>query len=147
MSTKQMTTLFAASIAAVLASGCVVVDDSTEPGDPLYAQFFLTWETADSITGVEVDCVSAGANTIRATASNVTTGDEFVDLFDCRDQAGTTYPLNAGRYWVTVELLWCGDAACTRPIALSSASTVGPYGVYSDSDIDLGHFVFFVDNP
>jgi hypothetical protein len=145
MSTKRTTTLFAASIAAVLASGCVIVDDDVDPGDPLSADFFLTWETVDAATGAELDCVSAGANTVMTTASNVTTGNEFIDLFDCRAAQGSSYMVNAGRYWVTVELLWCADTACPAPVAVSSAFTMGPYGVYRNMSVDLGHFVFYVD--
>ena len=145
MSAKRMTTLLAASIAAVLASGCVIVDDDVDPGDPLYADFFLTWETVDAVSGREFDCVIAGANTVRTIASNVTTGEEFIDLFDCRSAQGSSYLVNAGRYWVTVQLLWCADTACLAPVAVSSAFNMGPYGVYSDVSVDLGHFVFYVD--
>jgi hypothetical protein len=141
-----MTIAYAASIAAaVLASGCVVVDDGIDPGDPLDAQFFVTWETVGAISALEIDCIWAGANTVRTSAVNVTTGDEFVDLFDCRDKGGSTYPVNAGKYWVTVDLLWCDNDACIAPVVISPASTVGPYSMFRHADVDLGHFVFLVD--
>jgi hypothetical protein len=145
MSAKRLTTLFAASITAVLASGCIFADDDVDPGDPLNAYFFLTWETVDATTGLEVDCVSAGAKTVRTIASNVTTGEDFVDLFDCRATQGSSYLVTAGTYSVTVELLWCADRACLAPEAVSSAFNVGSYGVYRDMSVDLGHFVFTVN--
>jgi hypothetical protein len=141
-----MTIVHAAILAAAfLSSGCIIVDDGIDAGDPLNAEFSLTWATVDSVTGMEVNCVWAGANTVRTTATNVTTGDEFVDLFDCRDNGGSTYPVTAGRYWVGVDLLWCGDSACTAPVAIAPGYTAGRYSVFRDGDVNIGHFIFLVD--
>jgi hypothetical protein len=147
MSAKRITILYTASIAAALLSSGCIVKAGVDAGDPVNAEFWLTWETVDSATSREVDCVSAGADTVWITASNVTTGDEFIDLFNCRDERGSSFPFTAGNYWVTVELLWCGGGACDRAVAISPASTVGPYRIYDNVAVDLGHFVFLINSP
>ena len=55
-------------------------------------------------------------------------------------------PGKSGHFDVTVDLVACGtDRACLSPAVVSSASTIGPYGIWSDDESDLGHFVFLVD--
>ena len=134
-------------VAALSGAGCVVVEHhDVAAGDPLDAQLYLTWETKDSHTGGRIDCHSAGADTVRVSARNSSTGSVYTDLFGCDAQSGTTYSLTAGAYFVTVDLVACGtDRACLSPAVVSSASTIGPYGIWSDDESDLGHFVFLVD--
>ena len=129
------------------AAGCVVVEHhDVNAGDPLDAQLYLTWVINDSKTGVSLDCQSAGADTVRVSARNSGTGKTYADLFNCGAGAGTTYSLTAGDYYISVDLLSCGaDTSCRSPVVVSSASTVGPYGVWYDGELDLGHFVFLVD--
>jgi hypothetical protein len=138
-------------LAAVIAmtAGCVV-HDSVIAGEPLDAQFYLTWATqkwaAQGNTPVSIDCVTAGADTVRVTSRNISTGKAFIDLFDCGVKEGLTYDLTAGNYEVNVELVDCaGDVACNAPYVVSTAPSLGPIGVWRDAEIDLGHFIFIVD--
>lgn len=138
--------LVAALAATFAGSGCVVVsDDTVFAGDAMEAHFLLTWTTNDAVSGTEIDCRSIGADTVRIQANNLSTGDVIVDLFSCRDGAGTTYELSAGNYSTTVDLVACGgDPTCRRPVVFSTLTARGTYGVWSDDDVDLGHFVFLV---
>jgi len=145
---RSGTTPIAASFLAAMISGCVVISDGVRPGDPLNASFRLTWATLDVSTNTEIDCVSAGADTVRTTAVNLSTGDQRVALFDCRRENGAVYGLTAGETVVIVELVRCGDdTACMAPAPVSSELEVGPYFLFGDVSVDLGHFVFPVDTP
>lgn len=128
-------------------SGCVVVsDDAVSAGDPLDAHFVLTWVTNDARTGIPIDCHAAGADTVRVRARNVSTGTVLVDLFKCEAANGETFSLTAGDYSVRVDLVRCqADPACRRPVMLSALPTRTLYGVWTDRDVDLGHFVFLVN--
>lgn len=138
--------LLVAGIALCAGSGCVIVPDNTiAAGDPLDAHFLLTWTTTDARTGEAVNCYSAGADTVRVRANNTSTDDLLVDLFKCDASAGETYALTAGDYSVTVDLVAChGAPGCDQPDVLSTLSNRSRYLVWSDEDIDLGHFVFMV---
>lgn len=139
--------LLAAAAVVCAASGCVVVtDDGVQAGDSLDAHFRLTWATNDARTGVEVDCYSAGADTVRVRSRNILTGDDLVDLFDCDARTGETSALPAGEYSVSVDLVACsGDAVCDAPRVVSALAHRALYQVWEPIDIDLGHFVFLVD--
>jgi hypothetical protein len=139
--------VLAFAAASLGSTGCFVVGHhGVQAGDPLDAQLFLTWETKDARTGVNIDCISAGADTVRVVARNADTGSVVSDLFDCTLGTGTTYSLTAGSYFINADLVACrGDAACLSPVVVSSASTVGPYGVWDDEVYDLGHFVFLTE--
>lgn len=132
------------------AAGCIVhTGDGTTgpaaPGEPLAAQFSLTWVTRDVHTGLDVNCRSVGADTVRVTARNARTSAALTDLFDCSKGGGRTYSLTAGDYDVAVDLVWCGeDPSCQTPTVLSSAPSVGPISVWYDGTYDLGDFVFLV---
>lgn len=139
--------VLALAAASLGGAGCVVVThQDVNPGDALAAKLYLTWEVNDSRTRARIDCRSAGADTVRVTARNSSTQSAYTDLFKCDRASGTTYSLTAGDYFINVDLVACGgDKACLNPTVVSSASTVGPYGVWSDDEFDLGHFVFLVD--
>lgn len=128
-------------------SGCVVSSaDTVEAGDVLDAHFLLTWTTNDVRTGTEVDCYSAGADTVRVEAHNLSTDVVLADLFDCDAGTGETGALTAGDYTVSVELVACGgDSDCEGAAPVSSLSNRGQYGVWADEDYDLGHFVFLIE--
>jgi hypothetical protein len=129
--------------ALTLISGCIVVSDGVDAGDPLDAQLYLDWDVRDVVTDDPLTCATVGADTIRVKARNASTGKSYVDLFDCSAFSGTTYSLTAGDYYVTVDIAYCGtDPACSNPDVLSSAATIGPLGVWDDGEIDLGSFVF-----
>lgn len=143
---KSTLALAAAAASSLFATGCIVVGDTVDPGDPLDAHLLLEWETVESFTNVALDCYSVGADTVRVTARNSSTGKTYVDLFNCDDLAGVTYPLTAGDYYVNVDLASCGpEPDCPFPVILSAASMVGPIGVWDDADYDLGLFIFLVD--
>lgn len=138
--------LLAAAAVVCAGSGCVVTeDDGVQAGDPLDAHFELTWVTNDAATGAEVDCYSAGADTVRVRSRNILTGDELVDLFDCDARTGETSALPAGEYAVSVDLVACsGDRRCSAPRVVSTLAHRTLYQVWEADDIDLGHFVFLV---
>jgi hypothetical protein len=139
--------VLALAVASLGGAGCIVVSHhGVEAGDSVDARLYLTWETKDSKTGAPIDCHSAGADTVRVSARNSGTGSVYNDLFSCDELGGTTYALTAGDYFINVDLVACGkDSACLHPVVVSSASTIGPYGVWSDDEFDLGHFVFLVN--
>lgn len=138
--------LWIAGVALCATSGCVIVPDHTiSAGDPLDAHFLLTWTTNDLATGTTVDCHSAGADTVRVRSRNTSTGDVLVDLFRCEATNGETFALTAGDYSVSVDLVACrGVPGCEHPDVVSSLANRSLYRVWSDGDIDLGHFVFLV---
>ena len=140
---------FALAAASLGGAGCVLVhhEDDVRAGDPLDAQLYLTWETKDSHTGARLDCRSVGADTVRVAARNSSTEKTYTDLFGCDAPAGKTFSLTAGDYYIDVDLVSCGPdtAACQTPRVVSRASTVGPYGVWTNEEFDLGHFVFLVE--
>lgn len=142
-----MRSLIGIAAAALLSSGCIIVaEDSIEPGDPLDAQFSLTWSLEDAFTGADLHCLDVGADTVIVTSTNDLAGEVFVDLYDCRAEGGATQFLTAGDYWVDVQLAACGGAPdCDGGFALSETLSVGPYSVYSNRTYDLGHVIFVVD--
>ena len=139
--------VLALAAASLAGAGCIVVHhDEVAAGDPLDAQLFLTWETQDAKTRAPLDCHSVGADTVRVSARNGSTGTVYTDLFDCDAQRGTTYSLTAGDYFINVDLVTCGkDSVCLTAPVVSAAPLVGHYPVWTDDELDLGHFVFLVD--
>jgi hypothetical protein len=136
-----------AAAAACAGSGCIFTTpgDTVVAGDPLDARFLLTWTTNDVQSGTEIDCYSAGADTVRVTARNTGSGDVLINLFRCDAKTGETDALVAGDYSISIALVHCrGDAQCATPRVLSTLAARGLYGVWGDTDVDLGHFVFLV---
>jgi len=123
---------------AAMASGCVVVADNS-----LDASFFLSWETTDAHSGFSIDCLSVGADSVRVIADNLDTREQFVDIFDCRAGQGQTWLTTEGDYQVSVDLVRCGaDASCLSQPVIAGTTLSEIFGVYSDGEYDLGHFVF-----
>jgi hypothetical protein len=131
---------------AALSAGCVVVDGSPQPGDYVDARFALTWQVNWADTGEQVsDCVKIGADVVRVVSTNASTGEVFVDIYDCRDESGLTSPVTVGDYDVSVDLAACtGDPDCLDPIILSYSDTLGPFYMDRNEEVDLGHVVFLV---
>src|SRR4051812_34546968 len=93
--------ILALAAASLGAAGCFVVShDDVAAGDPLDARLFLTWETNDARTGARVDCRSVGADKVRVSARNSSTGSVYNDLFACDAPSGKTYSLTAGDYYI-----------------------------------------------
>jgi hypothetical protein len=146
--TKMIAKQWAALAGVCAASGCVVVPDGDvmSAGDPLDAHFQLTWTVVDERSGVDIDCRSTGADTVRIRSRNISTDDELVDLFDCEVRQASSSALPAGDYAVSVDLVACrGDSVCDDPEVISALSRRTLYHVWQDADMDLGHFVFMVD--
>lgn len=136
--------VLALTAAGSFCSGCFVVHERVDPGEPLDASFELTWDLEDIVTGKQLDCVDVGADTVRVIARNADTGDKLVDLFDCDSYRGVTASIDAGDYVVKVDLLECGsDTGCLSPDVIAAA-TLGPVGVWDDAVFDLGHIIFRV---
>jgi hypothetical protein len=135
-----------AAAALAVCSGCVIDSEETvDAGEPLDADFTLTWEVVDARTESAVDCQLAGADTVRVRSHNTSTGEVVIDLFDCDAGAGTTVDLNAGIYSVSVALLDCrGDPSCKGADILSLTPSRKLYGVWDDGDYNLGDIVFQV---
>lgn len=135
-----------AAAALAVCSGCVISSEETvEAGDPLDADFTLTWEVVDARTESAIDCQLAGADTVRVRSHNISTGEVVIDLFGCDAGAGTTVDLNAGTYSVSVALLDCrGEPSCKGADLLSLEPLRRLYGVWDAGDYNLGDFVFQV---
>jgi len=139
--------IVAASLALAPAmSGCVVVSDTVAVGDPIDAHFSLTWVTADAVSGDVLECHSIGADSVRVTATNLDTGDAFVDLFDCGALKGSTDAVTAGDYSVSVDLVRCGsDPTCLSVPVFAGTDLPETFSVFTAGELDLGHFEFNVN--
>ena len=111
------------ALAVTQAAGCVVHtggDDDDDPPNPNnYAHVSATWDIRSIATNTSLACPS-GYNTAALFNQAVDANDQpignctystdnnnstcFVDLFDCIDHAGTSYPLPPTRYitWVAI---------------------------------------------
>jgi hypothetical protein len=141
-------TLLAASLAfAAMGSGCYWEHYyyPVEPGDPLDARLSLNW--AIDGEGAPVTCASIGADTVRVVSNNTKTGEVFTDMLPCTAGSGTTAPLDAGDYAVTVELANCnGSMRCTSPTVCATVSHFGTIAIWNDGIFEVAPVVFFV-NP
>src|SRR5262245_35494299 len=101
------TMLIAGAALPLFLSGCEV---EVAVGEPLAAGFVLTCPTVDvnDPTNTRLDCLALGADKVEVSAFNLDTGDEFIDLFDCENEAGVTDVVTAGDYDIQISL---NDAA------------------------------------
>ncbi|MFO0756945.1 MAG: hypothetical protein U0359_10655 [Byssovorax sp.] len=127
------------------ASGCVIVADGPFPGDFADSYAALTWSTRDTWDNRTINCHTAGADTVRTIASNLDTGEVFVDLFDCQDEEGITAEISTGDYAFDAELVRCSDWSCNRAAVLDSVPVWDHLPIYGGGVYDLGHVVFMVD--
>jgi hypothetical protein len=104
--------------------------------------FFLTWDLVDAVTNAPLTCDEAGV-TGNASVETIATivGSTFMltDKFQCEHGYGTTSPLLAGTYTVSVDAEVDNVAVGVAP-ALTNRVIRAPNGL-----TDLGHILIPID--
>jgi len=124
--------------------------DTTFATDPVDVEiiddggyFFFTWDLEDT-TGKLLSCADAGvtsSGSVETIATSVATPSYFRnDKFTCEDHYGTTDPLLADTYTVSIDAEEGNAAIGTAPEKTNQEITA-PNGL-----TDLGHIVITVDN-
>src|SRR5579859_2687032 len=99
-------------------------------------RLFATWEISSAAFG-PVACATVGATSVTMDLVNVSSGERFIETFDCGDYQGTSAPLSVGSYDVLIDLEDAGGATLSQvDLGTDNISTAGT--------IDLGHVVFRV---
>jgi hypothetical protein len=105
--------------------------------------FFLTWDLQKASTGAPLSCAQAGvtgsAGAIETLATIVGTSFLLTDKFTCEHHYGTTDPLLAGTYTVSVEATVNDQHVGTAP-SLTNKTIRSPNGL-----TDLGNIVIPID--
>jgi hypothetical protein len=105
--------------------------------------FFLTWDLEDAQSGAPMTCKDAGLTTnntgVETTATIVGTMFALTDIFPCDHYFGTTAPLLAGTYTVSVNAQ-VNDRSVGAAPALTSKTIRSPNGL-----TDLGHVIIPID--
>jgi hypothetical protein len=105
--------------------------------------FYLSWELRDKANGRPLSCrqASAGDGPVKVEAIATITGSSFMmtDRFPCEHGFGTTKPLLAGTYTVSVDAAISSGAIGTAP-ALIDKEITAPSGL-----TDLGHIMIPID--
>ncbi|MEO7733504.1 MAG: hypothetical protein ABIY55_21250 [Kofleriaceae bacterium] len=106
-------------------------------------RFFLSWELRDKATGASLTCAQAsdggGAVKVETVATIVGTDFMLADRFPCEHGFGTTDPLLADTYTVSVDAAISSGAIGTAP-ALTNVVVSSPNGL-----TDLGHIMIPID--
>ena len=101
--------------------------------------FFLSWELHDKATGAVLTCAqaSAGGGAVKVETVATIVGTDFMlaDRFPCEHGFGTTDPLLADTYTVSVDAAISSGAIGTAP-ALTNKVIDSPNGL-----TDLGHII------
>jgi hypothetical protein len=104
--------------------------------------FFLTWDLEDAVTGAPLTCREAGVvgdASVETVATIAGTSFMLVDKFTCEHGFGTTSPLLADTYTVSVDAEVDGLAVGVAP-ALTNKVITAPNGL-----TDLGHILIPID--
>jgi len=105
--------------------------------------FFFTWDLEDT-TGKLLSCADAGvtsSGSVESIATSVATPSYFRnDKFTCEDHYGTTDPLLADVYTVSIDAEE-GNAALGSPVTKTHQEITAPNGL-----TDLGHITLTIDN-
>lgn len=104
--------------------------------------FYLTWDLEDEVTGRPLTCAEAGVVGDAGVETVATiVGSTFVltDVFPCDHYFGTTAPMLAGSYTVSVDAVVDGDAVGVAP-ALTNQRINAPNGL-----TDLGHVIIPIE--
>jgi len=98
-------------------------------------QFFLTWDIVREGSNAPLTCADVGPNAKVGTSATLATDTAvlFADNFPCNHYYGTTDPVLAGRYTLTVQAL-ANDLAIGHGITLTNKTVTSPNGL-----TDLGH--------
>jgi hypothetical protein len=104
--------------------------------------FFLTWDLVDAQTSAPLTCKQAGISrngSVETIATIVGTTFMLTDKFTCEAGYGTTAPLLAGTYSVSVDAEEGNQAVGTAPTLINKQITA-PEGL-----TDLGHILIPID--
>lgn len=104
--------------------------------------FFLTWDLVDAVSQAPLTCREAGIGgngAVETVATLTGTSTALVDKFDCDDGFGTTSPLPAGSYTVSVDAD-DGTGAVGKAPTLTNKVIKAPAGL-----TDLGHILIPID--
>jgi hypothetical protein len=104
--------------------------------------FYLTWDLEDAVTGAPLTCDQAGVTGdagVETVATIVGTSFMLTDVFECDHYFGTTAPMLAGTYTVSVDAVVDGEAVGVAP-ALTNKRISSPNGL-----TDLGHVIIPID--
>jgi hypothetical protein len=105
--------------------------------------FFLSWELRDKTTGALLTCAdaSAGGGAVKVETVATIVGTDFMlaDRFPCEHGFGTTDPLLADTYTVSVDAAISSGSIGTAP-ALTNKVVSSPNGL-----TDLGHIMIPID--
>lgn len=105
--------------------------------------FFLTWDLVDAATQAPLTCKEAGLTGDAAieTLATIVTDSNFLltDKFPCEHGYGTTSPLLAGTYTVSVEATVNNKSLGNAP-ELTNKRITAPEGL-----TDLGHILIPID--
>lgn len=104
--------------------------------------FFLTWDLVDATTQAPLTCQQAGVvgnASVETTATIAGTSFALTDKFECEHGFGTTDPLLAGTYTVSVDAEVNNIAVGTAP-ALTNKVIRAPNGL-----TDLGHILIPIE--
>ena len=87
------------------ATGCIITSDDDDDDT---AQFEITWNLTAGDTDAAITCADASVASI-GVISQLTGGQDWIDLYDCIDGYNATAPLPLGDFTVWVEALDAGD--------------------------------------
>lgn len=114
---------------------------------PIYddaGYFFLTWDLEDAATGAPMTCEQAGLvggdRGVETTATIVGTTFAESDVFDCDEYFGTTAPLLADTYTVSIDAVENGQAVSSEATVLINKVITAPSGL-----TDLGHVIIPIE--
>ena len=104
--------------------------------------FFLTWDLQDAVTHAPLTCKEAGVTGnagVETIATIVNSTFMLTDKFTCDHYFGTTAPLFAGTYTVSVDA-FVGNASVGTAPALTNKQITSPNGL-----TDLGHIIIPIE--
>jgi hypothetical protein len=106
--------------------------------------FFLTWDLQKAQGGAPLTCAQAGLTSksrtgVETVATLASGGSAIVDIFPCDHHIGTTDPLLAGTYTVSVDAL-LDDASIGTSATLTNKTIRSPNGL-----TDLGNIIIPID--
>jgi hypothetical protein len=97
--------------------------------------FFLTWDIVRQGTNAPLLCADVGSGARVETAVTLSTGGNVVsDSWPCNHYFGTTDPILAGTYTVSIDALLNGLGVGNAPVLLNNKTVSSPNGL-----TDLGH--------
>ena len=97
--------------------------------------FGLTWSLVDA-GGAALTCAEVFSGGVDIIATNASTSEALVDVFNCEDGAGVTSPVPVASYTIVVDVLDKSDAALGTSVPRDEDIEFG------NQLVDLGNFDF-----